>query len=122
MIRSIGKEGPGRKSHMSAFIMLFLLVLVSCQPPGLLPTPIDQEGGANLTLAWEANTEPDLAGYRLYYGTGSGSYENSVDVGKQNSFTLSGLNPDRTYYFAATAYNTAGAESGYSNEVVYSSM
>jgi len=31
-------------------------------------------GAAHLDLAWNANTEPDLAGYRVYYGTGSRDY------------------------------------------------
>src|SRR2546425_1767923 len=72
---------------------------------------------AQVTLAWNANTEPDLAGYKLYYGLSSGSYQFSVDVGNQTSHTLSGLLDGRIYYFAATAYNVSLAESGFSNEV-----
>ena len=33
-----------------------------------------------VTLAWDANTESDLAGYKVHYGTASGSYTTSVDV------------------------------------------
>ena len=33
-----------------------------------------------VTLAGDANTEPDLAGYKVHYGTASGSYTTSVDV------------------------------------------
>src|SRR3989454_7450604 len=72
---------------------------------------------AQVTLAWDANTEPDLAGYKLYYGNSSGSYQLSVDVGNQTNYTLSGLLDGRIYYFAATAYNLSLAESGFSNEV-----
>ncbi len=35
------------------------------------------------------------------------------------TYTQTGLNIGVTYYFAATAYNTQGLESGFSNEVVY---
>jgi hypothetical protein len=35
------------------------------------------------------------------------------------SYTLTGLARNSTYYIAATAYNTAGMESGYSNEVAF---
>ncbi len=72
----------------------------------------------SVTLAWDANTEPDLAGYRLYYGTASGSYPNRVDAGKQTTCTVDGLDPAKSYYFVVTAYNTSGQESGYSNETV----
>src|SRR2546426_5809029 len=71
---------------------------------------------AQVTLAWDPNTEPDLAGYKLYYGTSSGSYQFSVDVGNLTSYTLSGLLEGRIYYFAATAYNSSLDESGFSNE------
>lgn len=69
-----------------------------------------------VTLSWDSNTEPDLAGYRLYYGASSRSYSRSIDVGKVTIYTISGLEPG-TYFFAVTAYNTAHLESGFSNEV-----
>src|SRR5438876_6262121 len=72
---------------------------------------------AQVTLAWDPNTETDLAGYKLCYGTSSGSYPSSVDVGNLTSYTLSGLLEGRTYYFAATAYDLNVNESGFSNEV-----
>src|SRR5437899_8821706 len=72
---------------------------------------------AQVTLAWDPNTETDLAGYKLYYSTSSGSYPSSVDVGNLTSYTLSGLLEGRIYYFAVTAYNLSLCESGFSNEV-----
>lgn len=74
---------------------------------------------AEVTLAWDANTEPDLAGYKVYWGTASRSYQNNADVGNQTTYTVTGLSEGVTYYFAATAYDIYGNESGYSNEVVY---
>ena len=72
---------------------------------------------AEVTFEWEANTETDLAGYTLYYGTSSRVYPFSVDVGNQTTYTLSGLEAGKTYYFALTASNTKDLESGFSNEV-----
>ncbi len=36
---------------------------------------------AQIKLAWDANGESNLAGYKVYYGAGSKSYAGSVDVG-----------------------------------------
>ncbi len=73
--------------------------------------------GAQLTVAWDPNLEPDLKGYRVYYGTASRSYGTPFDVGKATSYTLVNLGPGQRYFIAVTAYNTADRESGFSNEV-----
>jgi K319L-like, PKD domain/CARDB len=72
---------------------------------------------AQVNLAWDANTEPDVAGYRVYYGLGSRNYDHVMEVGNNTSCVVTGLELGRTYYFAATAVNTANAESDFSNEV-----
>jgi hypothetical protein len=74
-------------------------------------------GSASVTLTWNANGESDLQGYRVYYGTSSQNYTTNTDVGKVTSYTVSGLATGITYYFAITALDTAGNESGYSGEV-----
>jgi hypothetical protein len=75
---------------------------------------------AGVTLAWDRSQEQDVAGYRLYYGTTSGHYTTMINVGSNTSSTVTNLEPGRTYYFAATAYDTSGNESGFSQEVPYS--
>ena len=70
-----------------------------------------------VTLEWNANTEQDLSGYIIYQGTSSKDYDASMDVGKWTSATIANLEDNETYYFAVTAYDTEGNESGYSNEV-----
>src|SRR5438445_2759711 len=91
------------------FVACVITVLCSLAPA--------VSSAAQVTLVWDANTEPDLAGYKLYYGLSSGSYQSSVDGGNVTSYTLSGLLDGRIYYFAATAYYLSLAESGFSNEV-----
>jgi hypothetical protein len=71
-------------------------------------------------LIWDPNSETDLAGYKIYYGMSSGTYDSVVDVGNHTAYTLPGLQVGKTYYISATAYNTKGLESGFSNEVVFS--
>jgi hypothetical protein len=70
----------------------------------------------DVALAWDANSEADLAGYKVYYGTSSRNYSNVINVGKVTTYTVASLGPG-TYFFAVTAYNTSNAESGFSNEV-----
>ncbi|MGD8523304.1 MAG: fibronectin type III domain-containing protein [Desulfobacterales bacterium] len=74
---------------------------------------------ADVSLAWDANSEPDLDGYKVYYGTSSRNYTASVDVGNTTEYTLTGLTEGTTYYFAATAYDTLNNESSYSAEIVH---
>ena len=72
----------------------------------------------HVTLAWDANTEPTLGGYQLYYGQKSGSYTESIDVGTKTSYTLTSLQQGKTYYFAVKAYDsTRTIWSDFSHEV-----
>ena len=72
-----------------------------------------------VVLQWDPNTETDLAGYKIHWGTRSGVYTSTVDVGNETSCTLTGLLYGKTYYITATAYNAEGLQSAYSNEVVF---
>jgi hypothetical protein len=74
--------------------------------------------GADLGLAWERNTEPDVAGYWVYYGMSSGEYTAQMWAGNRTSVTVSNLQEGVTYYFAVTATTDAGVESGFSQELV----
>src|SRR4029450_13720551 len=72
---------------------------------------------ASLTLGWDANRESDLAGYVLYWGTQSGTYNSSQDVGRATQQQVNGLTDGTKYYFIVKAYNTAGMFSDASAEV-----
>jgi len=74
---------------------------------------------ADVTLAWDANTEPELAGYRIYWGVSSREYSNSVDIGNTTQHTFTGLTKGTTYYAAVTAYDASNNESDYSEEVIH---
>src|SRR3972149_7046251 len=58
-----------------------------------------------------------LAGYKIHYGTTSGNYTTVIDVGNVTTYTVTNLTNNVTYYFATTAYDSSGNESGFSNEV-----
>jgi len=75
--------------------------------------------GAEVHLAWDANSESDLAGYVIHYGTESGKYSVSHDVGNVTDYRVNNLTEGQTYYFAATAYDSSQNHSSYSQELTY---
>ncbi len=88
--------------------LLALFVLLAQAAPAL--------AGA-VRLYWDPNAEPDLAGYVLVYGSAPGVYTQSVSLAPTaTTHEVPGL-PDGAYFFAIRAFNTAGLQSGYSNEV-----
>jgi len=70
-----------------------------------------------IKLTWDANKEPDIAGYKVYYGTAPGRYGPGIDVGNTTIFEITGLIRGQKYYITVTAYDRAGKESNFSNEV-----
>ena len=93
-------------------------------PVPVTPTPTSSASSstpktANATVSWNANTESDLAGYRIYVGTRSGSYGfvGPFEVTKSTSFTVPNLPLGATYFFAVSAFDKSGNESAKSAEV-----
>lgn len=89
-------------------------------PPSTPPTPPPNPSTGSLTLTWTANGEPDLAGYKIYVGTASGTYNFSGSpfvIGKVTSYTVANLPNGQTYFIAMSAYDSAGNESPLSAEV-----
>ena len=74
-------------------------------------------GAASVTLAWDRNSDPNIAGYKVYYGPSSGAYPSVIDAGNVTQQVVNNLQEGMTYYFAATAYNASGVESEFSAEV-----
>ena len=74
---------------------------------------------ATATVSWDKNPEPDIKGYKIYYGTSSGNYDNNIwiDSPDQTSYVFDNLQEGNTYYFAVTAVDLADQESELSDEV-----
>lgn len=86
--------------------------------PPSIPPPSPTTGSA--TLMWSPNSEPDLAGYKVYVGTQSGLYTfpgSPVTIGSITSYTIINLPAGQTYFFALSAYDSQGNESTLSAEV-----
>ncbi|MGH8495702.1 MAG: putative Ig domain-containing protein [Gammaproteobacteria bacterium] len=80
-------------------------------------------GTEQVTLVWQPPSSnedgtplTDLAGTRIYWGTIKGEFPNVIDVDNPgvSNYVVDNLVPN-TYYFATTAYNSAGMESELSN-------
>jgi hypothetical protein len=83
-----------------------------------------QNANGSVTVSWtpptlneDGSTLNDLAAYKFYYGTSSGTYtkEVRVDIPGLSSFVIENLTP-ATYYIVATAINSNEVESAFSNE------
>ena len=82
----------------------------------------------DIRLTCDPNTESDLAGYRIYQSNTSGTYNKTTDKvsevmiapNTQPFFDITDLIEDgRIVYFVATAFDTEGNESDFSNELAY---
>jgi hypothetical protein len=71
----------------------------------------------SLLVTWNANTDTDLAGYKVYFGTQSGRYGTVADVQKATSYQISNVQGGVTYYVAVTSYDNSGNESIRSTEI-----
>ena len=113
-----------QKNNKKLLILAALFLLASA---GFLSVNHALAGSASLT--WNANTEADLAGYKIYYGTSprtcsnpglNGStmcgYTSSLNVNKVTTYNLTNLTDGQTYYFSVSAYDTANNYSAFSEE------
>ena len=91
-----------------------------------VPSTVASESIAD--FSWVPNSESNIAGYKIYYGTtADGVYPTFVDINNnvpdptdgRIHGTVTGLTNGITYYFVCRAYNDLVIESDSSNEVVY---
>jgi hypothetical protein len=106
------------------FILGNLLLMAGCNnppannppatPTGLVAIP----GDGQVVLNWNANTEPDLESYNIYWGSTSGALTNVENAPQSaTSKTITGLTNGTTYFFVLEAMNTEGLKSAKTDEV-----
>ena len=82
---------------------------------------LNPQATSSATLTWSPNKEKDLAGYKVYRSTTPGTYSKANIIatigGNVTTYQAEKLQFGTTYYFVVTAFDIAGNESGYSNEV-----
>jgi fibronectin type 3 domain-containing protein len=112
------------------FTIVLITVLAACggggkgssDGTGSTPSnaqPTTPQPTESATLTWTPNTESDLAGYRVYRATSSGGYRAPIATVAPSSatYTATGLQPGRTYFFVVTAFDASGNESARSSEI-----
>ena len=83
-------------------------------PTGLVATP----GAAQVTLSWTANSESDMASYKVYGGTSASptTLLATISSGTETS-TVTSLTNGSTYYYRISANDNAGNESSKTSDV-----
>lgn len=102
-----------------AVIIILVVILV-----GILVTSSSAYAATDVHFLWEPNSEPDLAGYRIFRRLPGEQYDYTspvVDIpcGANDSTCARGFDPlvpDGTYFWVVRAYDTEGYESEDSNE------
>jgi len=125
---STSGELTGRPSdeHIGTHSNIVITVTDGADSAELGPFAITVEPFAHgvVTLRWDppsvradGSALTDLAGYKVYWGTTSGEYDESAEITSPaaTSYVIEGLGRG-TYYFSTTAVSAKGLESESSNE------
>lgn len=100
-------------------------------PDAVAPAPptelqaVSNDTTEGVVLQWVRPADDDLAGYRVFYGTSSGTYDGTeadqgpspVEISTFTEYQLTGLQSDTTYYFALKAVDNSKNASEFSSEV-----
>jgi fibronectin type 3 domain-containing protein len=97
--------------------LTILCIILCCSGYAVAQDKPTRIAEGQIALTWDPNEETDLGGYKIYMGTSSGVYDNTIDVENVNKYVVNGLVSGITYYLALTAYDTSFNESDYSTEV-----
>jgi len=97
-------------------MVLFLWGIGAC----VAMSPFSTFAVSSITLAWNPSVSTNVVGYNIYSGFTSGVYTSTNFVAGSTNVTVTGLVEGTTYYFAATAVDTLGNESPFSNVTSYS--
>jgi hypothetical protein len=86
--------------------------------PPAIPTGLNAIAAAeNIELVWDRNTEPDLAGYRLYRAVDDGKLEKIADIQNAPSYSDRKLETGKRYRYAVSAVDRLSNESELSKPV-----
>jgi fibronectin type 3 domain-containing protein len=107
-------DASGNESPFSAEASAAVVDVSPAAPSGLTAAA----GDSQVTLAWTASTEPDLAGYNVYRGPVAGGPYSKLNAALVASpgYVDMGLANGTEYYYVVTAVDAAANESSRSAE------
>ena len=74
--------------------------------PPAVPTGLRADAApGSIELVWDRNTEPDLAGYRIYRSTGDGPFEKLAESNEIPNYSDRAVEHGKTYRYAITAFD-----------------
>jgi len=120
------------RSAIPTLLALLVLGVAGCDETSTAPRDVTPPaaprgfysvtGDGQVSLRWLANTEADVAGYRLYQApceSGTGCPYDRIGATSATDFVASGLTNGVTRYYAVAAVDQAGNESALSYETVF---
>jgi len=109
------------KILLICFVIIAVFIATGCGGGGAGESV--PAGTNSISLEWDPPIDNvdgspinDLAGYKIYNVTSSGNYTLSANVGSTTTSTTIDKLSSGNWCFVATAYNTAGIESEYSDQ------
>lgn len=119
LTRFVGSEGASPDGDLNwSWSLSWLRCWLGMSLLGLVFL-LSEAQAAAVRISWNRNTEIDLAGYEVRYGTVRGRYTAQVDAGSKTNLRIGGLDDGTSYYFVVVAYNRAGLRSRPSAEIAY---
>jgi hypothetical protein len=104
------EEGSRKPASSQRSVYLYIIVAAAslCQSAKAQETVV---------LGWDPPTNSTVAGYKLYFGSSSGNYTITQDVGTNTVATVSNLSLGSNYFFTVTSYTASGMQSPPANEL-----
>ncbi|MEO5712611.1 MAG: Ig-like domain-containing protein [Luteolibacter sp.] len=108
---------PARRRYGTLFAWLVVAccwIAAGRASAALTPLPVSLH---TVKIAWDTVAENGVSGYRLYFGTASRQYTKTYDSGATATYSVTGIEAGKPYYFAVKAVTIGGLESDLSEEL-----
>jgi len=120
------KKRAGRIAGLLAILVLVIVIAggvalwltaLRAPAPSSPAAAVSEPGTASIKLAWDKSPSDKVMGYKIMIGTHPGDYTDTVNVGNEETATLTNLKKGTRYYIVAVALDAEGNKSAPSNEI-----